>query len=246
MIPVGWLYSLEHIAPGAFVALMLAWVFAVWFTHRANMKSAQRRADELELTGEERENFLVWRTQDRAHNAVQDVAPVAVVTWCALLAVGWSTGLLSFSSTRTLPPESSGNREAVVAILEAAKKGDADSQFRLGTTYERGEGVRSDDREALKWYLLAAEQGHLQAQFYAGQSYYHGYGTAVDLSKAAHWYGKAAHQGDALAQFTLGAMLEHDAAFRDLEKARYWYTRSALQDFDRAKEALARLGTQTR
>ena len=46
-----------------------------------------------------------------------------------------------------------------------AEQGDADAQFKLGTMYNRGEGVPQDHAEALKWYRRAADQGHDVAQY---------------------------------------------------------------------------------
>jgi TPR repeat protein len=47
----------------------------------------------------------------------------------------------------------------VAPKLDEGGKGDADSQYRLGIHYEKGQGVTHDDAEAVKWYRKAAEQG---------------------------------------------------------------------------------------
>jgi TPR repeat protein len=47
-------------------------------------------------------------------------------------------------------------QEALIWYRRAAEQGDCDSQFSLGTAYERGIGVPQDYIEAHKWYNLAA------------------------------------------------------------------------------------------
>ena len=47
---------------------------------------------------------------------------------------------------------------------KAAEQGDADAQYNLGISYDRGEGVPQDYVEAVKWYRKAAEQGDADAQ----------------------------------------------------------------------------------
>jgi len=53
--------------------------------------------------------------------------------------------------------------EALRWYLKAAWKGDATSQYTVGTMYARGYGVDQDYDEALKWYSKAAKQGDVSA-----------------------------------------------------------------------------------
>ena len=46
----------------------------------------------------------------------------------------------------------------------AAKKGDADGQFFIGSMYYRGLGVPKDYAQAVKYFRLADRQGHAQAK----------------------------------------------------------------------------------
>lgn len=50
----------------------------------------------------------------------------------------------------------------------AAKQGEANARFKLGTLYESGEGVAESAAEAVKWYRKAARQGRLEAQGLTG------------------------------------------------------------------------------
>jgi hypothetical protein len=49
---------------------------------------------------------------------------------------------------------------AATAFREAAGKGDARAQKRLGDLYADGAGVPQSYTEAIKWYCMAAVQGH--------------------------------------------------------------------------------------
>lgn len=58
------------------------------------------------------------------------------------------------------------NRESLSQIESyrmKAELGDVESQFRLGESYDNGDGVSEDESEAIKWYSKAAEQGHVEA-----------------------------------------------------------------------------------
>jgi TPR repeat protein len=72
-----------------------------------------------------------------------------------------------------------------------ADKGDADSQYKLGTSYDEGLGVSKDNAEAFKWFHLAAEQGHAHSQFRVGDMYMSSEGVAKNESEAARWFRKA-------------------------------------------------------
>ena len=85
-----------------------------------------------------------------------------------------------------------------------ADKGDAESQYNLGTAYDKGLGVAKDSIEAFKWFRLAAEQGHAHSQFRVGDMYMSGDGVAKNAGEAIKWFRKAAEQGLANAQGMLG------------------------------------------
>jgi TPR repeat protein len=87
-----------------------------------------------------------------------------------------------------------------------AEKGDADSQYKLGTAYDEGLGVSKDYAEAFKWFRLAAEQGQVNSQYRVGDMYRSGNGVAKNDAEAVKWFRKAAEQGLANAQGTLGIM----------------------------------------
>uniref|UniRef100_A0A914X9M4 Uncharacterized protein n=1 Tax=Plectus sambesii TaxID=2011161 RepID=A0A914X9M4_9BILA len=53
-------------------------------------------------------------------------------------------------------------RETAHNYRIAAKKGNADAQFHLGSMYEHGQGVNQSYEKAVKWYRKAAEQENQQ------------------------------------------------------------------------------------
>lgn len=48
--------------------------------------------------------------------------------------------------------------------IKAAKKGDADAQYRIGSCYSKGDGIEKDEKKAVNWWRKAAEQGHAISQ----------------------------------------------------------------------------------
>jgi TPR repeat protein len=56
-------------------------------------------------------------------------------------------------------------------LEEAADKGDAVAQTKLGEMYASGEGVSLDAAKSFEWTKRAADQGYAQAQFDLGADY---------------------------------------------------------------------------
>ena len=54
--------------------------------------------------------------------------------------------------------------ENIEKVIQEAKAGDADAQYRLGVMYAKGIGVSKDRQESLRWYRRAAGQGHAKAR----------------------------------------------------------------------------------
>lgn len=89
-------------------------------------------------------------------------------------------------------------------FLDAAQKGDAEAQFRLGELYAEGLGVEQDEEQALVWYEKAARQDDNEAQLVMG---IHEQEVLGDNPAARDWYEKSAGQGNAEAQYRLGLLL---------------------------------------
>ncbi|KAF9334772.1 hypothetical protein BGZ91_010737 [Linnemannia elongata] len=79
--------------------------------------------------------------------------------------------------------------------LMAGERGDAETQFRVGSMYRRGQGIPQSNAKSRKWYLRAAE-GHSNAQFKLGMLLENGtLNVAKDLVTAVDWSYKAANHG---------------------------------------------------
>jgi Sel1 repeat len=124
-------------------------------------------------------------------------------------------------------------------VLEAAQKGDADAQNKLGVMYHIGRGAPQDDAQAAVWTRKAAEQGNADAENNLGSSYYSGQGVPQSYAQALYWYTKAAEQGDPPAQNSLGAMY-HDGqgAPQNYAQALYWFRKAAEQGYAAAQANL--------
>lgn len=90
----------------------------------------------------------------------------------------------------------------------AALRGDSESQFLVGTIYERGVIVEQDMRKAAFWYEKAAQQGLIDAEFNIGIMYAAGRGVKEDETKAILWLKRAADQGDEEAHKLLLGILD--------------------------------------
>jgi hypothetical protein len=80
--------------------------------------------------------------------------------------VAWDTEGLRFLHAAT--PES--ERRGCELFREAAAKGYAGSEYRLGYGYETGRGVVQNFSTANEWYEKAANQGYVDAQYKLGHT----------------------------------------------------------------------------
>ena len=121
--------------------------------------------------------------------------------------------------------------EAERLYREAADKGDADAQFRLGFDYLIGaEGLSKDHSKAVEWMTKAADQGEVRAQYQLGLFYENGNGVPQDYKNAVKWYKEAADQGEVRAQYQLGLFYENgNGVPQDYKKAAKWYKKASVQ-----------------
>lgn len=141
------------------------------------------------------------------------------VFWLALTASMLTACISTAPSTRS-------------ELYQAATRGDADAQIRLGIEYASGirDGGAKDNSQAVYWYQQAAKQGNAAAQLYLGEMYYEGRGVQQDDSQAAYWIQQAAKQGHFIAQLKLGSMyFDGRGVSRDDCQALHWYQQSAEQ-----------------
>lgn len=87
-----------------------------------------------------------------------------------------------------VPSEST---KAFESSRDAALKGEAEAQFRVGRMYHGGVGVAQNYAQAAEWYGKAAEQGHSRAQNNLGVLYAQGQGVPQDYATAYVWFSLA-------------------------------------------------------
>ena len=113
---------------------------------------------------------------------------------------------------------------------EAAERGHADAQYKLGSMYDCGKGVDEDAEKAEMWYRKAMENGQDDAKdslvemyYNLGELYYNGDGVDEDHAAALTWYLKAAVLGDEGAREALQQLLsEMFESEDDADAAEEW------------------------
>lgn len=85
--------------------------------------------------------------------------------------------------------------EELLALQEAAARGDAAAQATLGLAHELGHGVARDVLYAGYLYRQAALSGEARAQFALGLLYEQGVGIEASAEMALPWYSRAAARG---------------------------------------------------
>ncbi|GET03243.1 kinase-like domain-containing protein [Rhizophagus clarus] len=109
-------------------------------------------------------------------------------------------------------------------------------QNSTGYCYGTGLGAEEDFKKAFYWYEKAANNGNIKAMYNLG------IGTKIDKQKAFELYQNAANLEEEVAQINLALMYEKgDGITKDVNKAIYWYEKSAIQGCKKAKNSLERL-----
>ncbi|HKU54198.1 MAG TPA: hypothetical protein VJP60_02455 [Rhizomicrobium sp.] len=135
--------------------------------------------------------------------------------------------------------------DAVKFLAQAAEKGQAVAQYRLGTLYERGQGVAVDGVKAVHWYGLAAAQGNRKAMHNLAVAYASGTGSKKNMAEAARWFAKAASLGLSDSQFNLAVLYERgDGVPQSLVDAYKWYSIAAAAGDAESKARMGVLQTQ--
>ena len=117
--------------------------------------------------------------------------------------------------------------------MQTAKSGptDAETQFKWGQAYSKGDGVPKNYPEAAKWYRMAAEQGDALAQNNLAELYFDGKGVKQDYVEAVKWFRKAAEQGLSYSQVSMGWVYMNGLGGLpiDYQQAVYWNKLGAQQ-----------------
>ena len=135
--------------------------------------------------------------------------------------------------------------DAVKFLTQAAEKGQSVAQYRLGTLYERGQGVPADAAKAAHWYEMAANQGNRKAMHNLAVAYASGTPGKKNMAEAARWFAKAAALGLSDSQFNLAVLYERgDGVPQSLGEAYKWYAIAAAAGDAESKARIGVLQTQ--
>jgi len=117
--------------------------------------------------------------------------------------------------------------ETPITVEEAralAAAGDAYGMERLGTFYEKGEGVPQDHGEALKWFEKAADAGDKWAAISAAHYYREGLVTPKNPAKAIELYKRSDGEGDGFGYYFIAEMYAFgDGVPVDAKAAAKWF-----------------------
>ena len=144
---------------------------------------------------------------------------------------GLLIGFFLLAAASPAPPPS-----AIDTLRTAASAGDAESQYKLGQSYQLGKGVAQDPEMAILWYRRAFAQGHALAGDELGFALFsHG-----ERKAAMPYIERAAARGDPRAFYLLGtAHFNGDLATRDWALAYAQTARAAEAGLPAAKANLA-------
>lgn len=84
----------------------------------------------------------------------------------------------------------------ITDIIASAKRGSAESEYKLAQAYQNGEGVRKDEVEAAEWYERSANQGYADAQMAMGFIYRGAYPRYMNKILSYMWFDLASKSGD--------------------------------------------------
>ncbi|CAO3614674.1 unnamed protein product [Mucor hiemalis] len=103
--------------------------------------------------------------------------------------------------------EHKANLQSLQILRYAAHNGDAESSYKIGSLYYKGEyGFDQDFSKAIQWYKKAASVGHEDSIFDIANMYENGEGVDVDYKKAKELYMDAYNKGSQAAPFRIALM----------------------------------------
>ncbi len=117
---------------------------------------------------------------------------------------------------------------AAAWLERAARSGLAPAQFRLGSMYEKGLGVKKDLAEAHRLYVAAADKGHAKAMHNLAVLYAGGLDGKPDYAVASRWFRRAAAHGIVDSQYNLAILYARGVGIeRNLAESYMWFALAA-------------------
>jgi len=99
------------------------------------------------------------------------------------------------------------DKMSIKALEELAKNGDAEAQYKMGTRYISGNGVKKNVKRAIELFNQSAAQDYTRSLYILGKLYWDGTYIKKKDSKAIEWFEKAARKGHGNAQYNLAVIL---------------------------------------
>ena len=96
-----------------------------------------------------------------------------------------------------------------------------EDQFKVGKTYQNGEGVEKNIKKAAEWYKKSADGGFRDAQVHIGYMYAKGIGVDQNMDSAIHYFKLAADQGDEESIKLLKALAEEEKQREEFSRMSY-------------------------
>jgi TPR repeat protein len=187
------------------------------------------------------------------------IALVLATSMLALVACGPQTPAAKpVVPAAAAKPDPAADQKAKMAAVKAEFDAAGSDETRIGALADNGNGyallhraqnhLSSQDygqqQDGFSDMEAAAGKGVAEAQLWVGQKMAYGTdGYPWKPSSGLIMIEKAASQGNIDAIMAAGLMYEQDGLMRNLEKAKAWYQRGADLGADKAKQALAKLGS---
>jgi len=127
-------------------------------------------------------------------------------------------------------------------LTQEANAGDPLAQHELGLRFLLGEGVPADTSQAVFWIKKAADQNLTSAKYNYAILLVNGIGIQWDPFTAFKLFQSAADDGMVQAQYVVGILYTDNLTVkRDYNMAYYWIRKAANNDYEPAKDIVARL-----
>lgn len=131
-------------------------------------------------------------------------------------------------------------------LTQEANAGDPLAQHELGIRFLLGEGIPADTSQAVYWLKKAADQNLTSAKYNYAILLINGIGVPWDPFTAFKLFQSAANDGMVQAQYVVGILYTDNLTVkRDYNLAYYWIKKAAENDYEPAKEIVAKLEPRT-
>jgi TPR repeat protein len=120
--------------------------------------------------------------------------------------------------------------KAFECFLEAAQKGNSQSQLKIGLMYLHGKNIEKNEKEAFKWFMKSTKNNGSKSNYIIGLMYFQGVGVEQNDKESVIWLESSAMQNNVSAQYLLSTMyLNGEGVNKDKEKAFFWSEKASKQ-----------------